>query len=369
MISSPTMNGQAREVLMIIVCCNNKKGGGVPIYDRQPSILNLVQPQVADELLKARSHVFDWIFNGGKTCSGETMCELPRNQCLIKGPDLGGEAGDAKYLMAAERYQGAFYSEIGPDGPRLLTQGAASVVILSGLYGALAPAEPIQDYICHFNDHPVIRDTWIRKDLLTRAVIDLIRASGIRTVLDFTGLHSYRYLLDWDLITRELQGGVLHLFGEQTTGVELLVPLGALAGCLLRSSPADLQFLQPEKLLETPTDRIYLHSGGRVPAELPPQLRDELELFESCNEVVSMTRSIRRLLDERDPSSEDREIALRIGALEHQGVISSDVAHAMTDIVRWCKHVEAQFTFTAQQIPLDWLRKRHEAIETWAAGK
>ncbi len=368
-IFSAAMKGQAREVLMIIVCCNNKKSGGVPIYDRESSILNMLQPEDADELLRARGQVFDWIFKGGKTCSGETMSDLPRNQALVKGPDFGGKADDAKYLMAAERYQGAFYSELGVQGPTLLTEGTASVLILSGLYGVLRPAESIQDYVCHFNDHPAIRETLTRRDLLTRAVIDFIRANDIRIVLDFTALHSYRYLLDWDLIAREVQDGVLHLFGEQTTGVELLIPLGSLAGCLLKSSPEELQALHPGKFLESPTDRIYLHSGGRVPGELSLQLRDELGLFESCHELVGMVRFVRRVLDQRDPSSEDREVALRIRGLEHQGVMSSDVAHAMTDIVRWSKHVETQFTFTAQQVPLDWLRKRHEVIQNWAADK
>ncbi len=363
------MNGHAREVLMIIVCCNNKKSGGLPDYDRESSIANVLQTETGDELLRSRGQIFDWISKGGKTCSGETMCQLPRNQGLVKGPDFGGQASDGKYLVAAERYQGAFYSELGVQGPMLLTQGAASVLILSGLYGVLRPAEPIQDHLCHFNDHPAIRNTLTRNDLLTRAAIDFIRASGIKTVLDFTALHSYRYLLDWDLVAREVDGRVLHLFGEQTTGVELLIPLGALAGCLLKGSRAHLKSLESGKFLETPNGRIYLHSPGRVSAKLPSQLRDELELFESCDEVVSMARLIRRLLDERFPGSEDREVALRIGALEYHGVISNDVAHAMTDIVRWCKHVEAHFTFTAQQVPLDWLRKRHEVVQEWAGAK
>jgi hypothetical protein len=368
-IFSPAMKGQSRDVLMIIVCCNNKKSGGVPDYDQESSIANSLQPDVADKLLRAREQIFDWISKGGKTCSGETMCQLPRNQGLVKGPDFGGKANDGKYLMAAERYQGAFYSELGVQGPTLLTQGAASVLILSGLYGVLRPGESIQDHLCHFNDHPAIRSTLTRQDLLTRAVIDFMRATGTKTVLDFTALHSYRYLLDWDLVGREVNGRVLHLFGEQITGVELLIPLGSLAGCLLRSAPADLKFLEPGKFLETPSGRIYFHSAGKAPTRLPSEMRDELELFQSCNEVVSMARSIRRLLDERDPGSEDREVALRIGALEYQGVISNDVAHAMTDIVRWSKHVEAHFTFTAQQVPLDWLRKRHEVIQEWAAAK
>ncbi|RPJ60715.1 MAG: peroxide stress protein YaaA [Acidobacteria bacterium] len=363
------MKGQTREVLMIIVCCNNKKSGGVRSYDGESSILDTLETGVGEELRRARGQVFDWISKGGKTSSGEAMSDLPRNQALVKGPDLGGEADDGKYLMAAERYQGAFFSELGVQGPTLLTDGSASVLILSGLYGVLKPAEPIQDYVCHFNDHPTIRETLTHKELLSRAVIDVIRASGAKTILDFTALHSYRYLLDWDLIAREVKDGVFHLFGEQTTGVELLIPLGVLAGRLLQSSPADLRLLQPCKFLETPTDRVYLHSGGRVPRDLSPQLRDELELFESCHELVGMVRFIRRVLDQLDPGSEDREVALRLAALEHQGVMSSDVAHAINDTVRWCKHVETQFTFTAQQIPLDWLRKRYDVIQEWAAGK
>lgn len=363
------MNGQAREVLMIIVCCNNKKSGGTTGYDRESSIVSVLQPEVADELVAARSRIFDWISKGGKTTAGETMCLLPRNQGLLKGPDFGGEASDARYLMAAERYQGAFYSELGVEGAALLTEGPASVLILSGLYGVLRPTEPVQDHVCHFNDHPAIRETLTHQDLLTRTVIDFIRSKGIRTVLDFTALHSYRYLLDWDLIGREIDNRLLHLFGENTIGVELLVPLGSLAGCLLRGSSVDLQFLKPGKFLEASTDRIYAHSRGSVPADLPSKLRDELELFESCHEVVSMARSIRRVLDQRDPSAQDREPALRIGALEHEGLLPAEIAHAMTDIVRWCKHIEAQFTFTAQQIPLDWLRKRHETIQAWAAGR
>ncbi|RPI28397.1 MAG: peroxide stress protein YaaA [Acidobacteria bacterium] len=360
------MNSKASEVLMVIVCCNNKKSGGLPYGDSERSILSMLQPPLGAELIGARSRVFDWIAAGGQTCNGERMRDLPRNQGLVKGPDFGGTSTTAGYLPASERYQGAFYSELGADGPELLSSGSAWVLILSGMYGLLRPAELIQDHLCHFNDHPMIRESWTRRDLLTRAVLDFIQAVGIRRVLDFTALHSYRYLLDWSWIGSRVSGGVFHLFGAATTGVELLIPLGSLAGTLLRSSPDQLVSLKAGEFQETPADRIYLHAGGRVPDGLPPLLRDEVDLFESCDEVVRMARSIGRTLDRLDPSSEDRETPLRINALQHEDKIPADIAHAMTDIILWYRQVEHQFSFTAQQIPLDWLRKRYEQIEAWS---
>ncbi|HXK62362.1 MAG TPA: hypothetical protein PLP42_20945 [Acidobacteriota bacterium] len=360
------MSGHSKTVLMIIVCCNNKKSGGVPSFDSSQAILPLLSPALAADFIKARSRVLDWILKGGMTGTGEMMRDLPRNQQLVDGPDFGGNATDARYLPAAERYQGAFYSELGPDGPTLLCHGAARVLILSGLYGLLTPGEPIQDHVCHFNDHPGVRETWTRKDLLTRTVLEFVRKAGIRKVLDFTALHSYRYLLDWKRISQETPDGVLHLFAEDTTGVELLVPLGWLAGCLLRDKPEHLEALTAGQFLETPTDRVYLHSSGSVPSDIRSSLREELNLFESCDEVARMGRSIDALLDQLDPASGDQEAELRVGTLEGRQIIPSDIAHAMIDIVRWRRHVQHHFSFTAQQIPLDWLRKQYDAIEAWS---
>ncbi len=352
---------EQHKVLFVTICSNNKKAGGKAGYDSSKSLPTRVGGQLGAEILHGRARVLELIKKGGKTRGGIRISELFGNHALVKGPDLGGADPDGRYLPAAQRYGGSFFAQLGPDADSLLSSGPASVAVLSGLYGTLLAGEPIQDYSCHLNDHPAIRTVWAGSGLATDAVVGLVKALGVEKVLDFTALHSHRYLLDWDTIRKNAPGGVLHLFGERTTGNSLLTPLGAVARALLSGqTEEELLCLQNGQFLQAETERIYCHSGDRPPRDLPHELRDEVAMFDACDEVVRMAREVRRRLYALDPAFEDKGIPSRIDRLVTERRISGDVAEAMKDIIRWRNQVEHQYSFTALQIPIDWLRTRYE---------
>jgi hypothetical protein len=355
-----------RKTLFVTICSNNKKKGGSAGYDEKRSILSCVSGPMRRELLAGRARVLGLIKRGGKDRDGKRISEKPHNRELVKGPDFGGSDTGARYLPAAERYAGSFFAQFGPD-VGLLYSGSASVVIMSGLYGLALADEPVQDNSCHLNDHPTIREVWTARDLMTEAILSLISERKIERVLDFTSLHSYRYVLDWRRIRARLPKGVLHLFGEKSTGDSLLTPLGALARRLLGDrTERELLDLKSGQFLQTETERIYLHSGEGAPGKgLPHGLLDELSLFDTCDEVARMARDVRRLLRKVDPEFDDRGVPTRIDALARERRIPRDVALAMKDIVKWRDQVERQYSFTALQIPIDWLRERHKAVAKW----
>ncbi len=352
---------EQRKVLFVTICSNNKKTGGSAGYDRSRSIAACLDASLGAELLDGRARVLEVIKKGGKTRDGKRIADLSRNRTLVKGPDLGGDSENGRYLPAEQRYRGSFYSQLGSDAHPLLSAGPASAVILSGLYGVLLPDEPIQDYSCHLNDHPSIRNVWSGSNLATEVLLRLVRNQGIEKIIDFTALHSYRYLLDWCRIRASVPGGVLHLFGEQTRGESLLTPLGALARSLLvERTEQELLRLENGQFLKTETERIYCHSGDHPPQKLPQGLQDEVNLFDACDEVVRMARDVRRQLHALDPAFEDKGMPSRIDRLAAERGIPSEVAQAMKDIMKWRNEIEHQYSFTALQIPIDWLRKRYE---------
>jgi len=360
---------EQRKVLFVTICSNNKKTGGSAGYDPSRSIAACLSTSLGADILGGRARVLELIKKGGKTRDGKRIAELPRNRGLVKGPDLGGDSGNGRYLPAEERYRGTFYTQLGSGAQSLLSSGPASAVILSGLYGVLLPDEPIQDYSCHLNDHPAIRNVWTASNLATEAVLRLVKSQGIEKILDFTALHSYRYLLDWCRIRNSVSGGVLHLFGEQTTGDSLLTPLGALARSLLvEKSEQQLHEIQNGDFLRTETERIYCHSGDRPPRNLPQEVQDEVNLFDTCDEVVRMARDVRRRLHAIDPGFQDKGIPSRIDRLAAARRIAPEVARAMKDIVKWRNEIEHQYSFTAQQIPIDLLRKRYEIATGGLSG-
>lgn len=354
---------EQRKVLFVTICSNNKKTGGATGYNQSRSLPACVNGQLRAEILSGRARVLELIRKGGKTRGGIRISELFGNRALVNGPDLGGASDEGRYLPAAQRYSGSFFTQLGPDSHSLLSSGPASVVILSGLYGTLLADEPIQDYSCHLNDHPEIRKVWAGSGLATEAVVGLMKSLDAHKVIDFTALHSYRYLLDWDRIGQNAPAGVVHLFGERTTGDSLLTPLGNLARTLLsEKTEQELFCLQNGQSLQTDTDRIYCHSGDRPPRDLPDELRDEVVLFDTCDEVVRMAREVRRRLRDLDPTFEDKGIPSRIDRLVAARKVSRDLAEAMKDIVRWRNQIEHQYSFTALQVPIDWLRARYDIV-------
>ena len=356
-----------RKALFVTISSNSKKKGGRTGYDPERSILECASEPAKSFLLAGRVRVYGLIKRGGRNRDGQRIADMPRNSALVKGPDFGGSAEEARYLPAAERYQGSFFAQFSTD-TQPLRSGSASVAILSGLYGAALADEPIQDYACHLNDNPGIRDVWT--GLATEALSGLIEKQGIERVFDFTALHSYRYLLDWRRLSDRLPGGVLHLFGARKTGERLLTPLGELACRLLtEKTEREILRLEPGQMLESAKEGIYLHSEKTPrPKNLPAGLSDELNLFDACGEVVRMARNVRRILHYIQPEFQDKIASRQIDGLVAERRVPNDVAQSMKDIVKWRDQIERQYSFTALQVPIDWLRAQYETVTRWESA-
>jgi len=353
-----------RKALIVTISSNSKKRGGRTGYDKDRSILEAAGEPASRYLLAGRDRVFELIKGGAKNRDGQRIVDTPRNGALVKGPDFGWSSQEARYLPAAERYRGNFFAQFSTD-PEPLKSGSASVAILSGLYGVALADEPIQDYACHLNDNPTIRDVWT--GLATDVILGLIERQGIERVIDFTALHSYRYLLEWGRFADVLPGGVLHLFGGRMTGDSLLIPLGALARHLLTGkSESELLRLESGQVLQAGKEDIYLHSEkGPRPDNLPTRLSDEVDLFDACEEVVRMARDVRRLLHYIQPDFDDKDTSKQIDDLVAERRVPKDVAEAMRDIVNWRDQIERHYSFTALQAPIDWLRRQYEMVKRW----
>lgn len=217
---------QKGSVLILTICSNHKIRGGDPSYDADVSIAESLPPERVADMRRRRCHVYEFIKEGRIEADGRPLAEAPYNARLAAGPDLGGTSA-AVYMPAIQRYQGRFYTELGADRRRLAEDSVHHLLIISGLYGLLTPSEPIQGYTCHILHSQKFVETWAGDGAMTSYLLAYARTHGIRRVLDLTGQRAYRNLVNWDRVARRLD--VLHAFGEQNAGPDLLPSLGHLA--------------------------------------------------------------------------------------------------------------------------------------------
>ncbi len=231
------MQRKKSNVLILTICSDSKtKEGEVGAYDSGASICQCVPEQYTHRLFDGRRRIRALITSDAVSRNGKLLRDMPYNRDLGHGPDFqlkGVTQTTGKYLPAAKRYSGRFYRELGDDGPALLMDTPHHVLIVSGLYGLLTPAEPIQCYSCHVADHPDIARRWRDDDRLTGALVSYIEKFAITTVFDFMAEESYRRLISWDMISRATNGNVLHCFSEEFAGAALLPSLGNVAKTFL----------------------------------------------------------------------------------------------------------------------------------------
>ncbi|MHB1294415.1 MAG: peroxide stress protein YaaA [Anaerolineae bacterium] len=253
-------------VLLLTICSNHKVMGGDPTYSPGCSILDSLPDERAADLRRRRCHVLDLIRNGEISVGGRSLAQAPYNARLAAGPDLGGTSS-AVYRPAILRYQGRLYTELGADRQRVAEESTQHLLIISGLYGLLMPSEPIQGYTCHILHSDAFTETWAGDGALTSYVLAYARAHGIRRVFDLTGQSAYRRLLDWDRLARKLD--VLHAFGEQNAGPDLLPALGHLASQWLQSDEDTLLSLQDGQSVVTDYERVILVKATEPPEGWP----------------------------------------------------------------------------------------------------
>lgn len=290
-------------VLFLLICSDTKtREGERPGYDPARGICRHLGQPLADKLLQARKTLRNLLADSDEmNRDGRPLRSLPYNADLAAGPDFGtaysGQV-QAMYLPAARRYRGRFYRELAPDGPELLLGTPHHVLIVSGLYGLLTPAEPIQCYSCHVPDHPKIARQWRTGQLLTKLVVAYVQRYTIERVFDFMGDDNYRDLLDWDEIRHVARRGALHGCSNQFARENQLLSLGYVARRLLPAESAtlmgtrrgDTEFVPPYN------DDILFRTTLRQTSPSPQSRADSGRRSHEDN-IVRMRINVRRMLE------------------------------------------------------------------------
>ena len=188
------------------------------------------------DLLAARQQVVRRIEAGAVSAQGTLLHDLPYNNQLANGPDVGGSR-TGLYMPAMQRYRGRFFQEIDPEETGSLGAGPHRCLFVSALYGLVGPNEPIQRYSCHTLDDAEIAGTW-SEGLLTSILLHYVRVFDVALIIDLLADVSYRQLFNWDRI-RRYPIRILTAFGEQNYGSGLLPALGQLVRITLASQSTE----------------------------------------------------------------------------------------------------------------------------------
>jgi hypothetical protein len=356
-------------VLMLVIGSNTKRRGGVGNYAPDLAITASLPTKHASLLVEGRSRVLRLILRGGVTRHKVRIADLPANRTLVNGPEFGGSRTDGLYLPAAERFSGRLYSQLERQGASLLPGARCHVLILTGLYGLVTPSESTQDHQCHVDDHPTFRKLWTQDDRLTEILLAYMRHFGITHVLDLTAQNSYRFLIAWERIRKEAEV-VLHFFGEQTAGDELLVPLGALVrDWLCNATEEKLLSLRPGTSVETPYERVYLQPLPKPPTYAPQESERQGVELNVADELGRMRRCIIRLADATAEGlweEDDVGVQGRITKLARQGRIPHVIADYMIHITRTRNKAEYSGTYRISAPTLQSVRGEFAAIREWA---
>lgn len=258
------------KILILTICSFTKTAGGVDKYNEQGAIVSRLSQKAKSVLLQSRANVWyllelsdriDW--------QGVPASELAFNQGLVQGIDLGGYDKPARYLPALQRYDGRFFQALGRAEERLkLLQSKHHFLFISGLYGLVIPAEPIQLYSCPLK--PQVAEIWTKDNALTDVLISYVLKHGILRILDLTAVAAYRNLIDWSAITAQTKADVLHCFYNMGAGDSALIPFGQLArDFLLKASESELLSIKPE----TEMNGVVFRSVQVTQSGLPDELR------------------------------------------------------------------------------------------------
>jgi len=357
--------------LFLIICSNNKLPGGVGPYADTLGLAGTLAEHKHD-LLEARNAVWQMIMENQKKRDNVLLGKLQRNSGLVAGPDLGGFDPEGQYLPAAQRYHGSFYRAMGADAADRLLEARHHVLILSGLYGLLRPAEPIQDYSCHIDDHPLIRPRWRDQGLLTTIFRQYLKNNSITCVFDFAALVGYRELINWNTLKQRAPDvTVRHAFGRQAVGDGLLTPLGELFGRWLQDADGTelgkvASGTQTE--VDTKTERIYFTREDQPDVSSPREMSHEQQAADRKDEIVRLARCLKYLLADLGKKSKLDELHPVIDSLKGkpQLRLDADTAAAMHAILTLRDKVEHELYPPASPADLDDQLHDFRRVEAWA---
>jgi hypothetical protein len=358
------------KALLLTIGCNNKLGGGHKGYDPSESIGACLPLGDAEALTDCRRQILHLIRFGDIERHGLRIADLARNRQLVDGPDLGGESTQASYMPAAERYRGRFYAQLGPDGPALLRNSPHHVLIVTPLYGLVAPDELIQTSNCDVDDDPRFRQVWTEGDRLTDFLMAYVRLNAINLVLDLTARDSYRFLISWATVRSEVKQ-VYHCFGAETAGDESLITLGTLARYFLSEAGEEQLMSIPASMQDTPHtpyERVYFQRSPWPPTGAPREVEQHRKYLNAADEVDRMRRCFVRVLAHLTGWNPRREKIL-VGRLIYQmrgSVLPEVIAECMGEVVDTRNSIEYDVNYRVTDDRLAAVRRDYAQVKDWA---
>ena len=276
------MKHEQREstVLFLTVCSLTKSGGGDPHYDPSDAAASWVRPELGTRLLARREEVRRRVVEDSTLeWQGVPLADLEFNHGLAHGPDFGGRRS-AAYRPAIDRYQGRFFQALGEGGRQMVREGRYEMLVVSGLYGLVRPAERVQLYSCPLSAE--VAEAWNRDSVLTDVLCEYIDRFAVLRVFDLVAIDAYRRLIDWQRV-RDAGTDVLHCFDAMAAGESALTPFGMVLGSdLLDRSEDELLALSPDSRIEN----MVFQSVARTPTGFPEEsasilaARDESRLWQ-----------------------------------------------------------------------------------------
>ena len=367
--------------LILTICSNNKDNvEGEGAYDvNARKIADLLPKKMADVLYNTRQSAYNHIAESGAKRDDTPLTEMEYNKGLVEGPDITNIARGAKrgkYLPARERYTGRFYSKFNDNvspgqTPHLSGENCDNhLLIVSGLYGVLAPTEPIQRYSCNVQDQPETRKRWKKSGdndtgLLTRILASYIETFNINRVFDFMADDSYRHLIEWESMADKTGCTIFYTHSEQQKGADMLMGLGDIAGRLISG--------QAEKKLSNirSGDSIDGIEFSEDPPEWIPGGAISKKWTSHAAWVVSMGANIETFLTEAGVPEEDAErnkslfLLDRINRFENNKNYRPEVGQAMHEI-RIFRNDVIHENHVPDQNRVFRIRKQYKIIADWA---
>ena len=293
-----------------------------------------------DQLMRARERIWESMTQADERWCGATIAELAENDCLRKGEDFGGHDQGALYRPAVDRYEGRFYTALGPTGRELLRTPRHHLLLLSHVYGLVWPTECIQLHSCPIRDElgvrvPWVYDIWRADNLLTSLLRHYIQAYGIRLLLDLTADPDFRYLVRLDKLSQKKGLEIRRGWGTRSAGVDSLPAFGHLTRALLSMPDDELRRIPPGRGEDGVCEEVLLMLLAEEP---PPQVLlrpqwDTRDLRDHIRRARDGVIRLVNLLDGRSSRWDDRGLCARIQAVEARGDITPDEARCMRELL------------------------------------
>lgn len=178
-----------RETLLLFPCCAEKARGGGKWTEDGNQLAGLVGTDIFSRVLAVRQSLLDNLKQTSRYISGK----YNKNTAIVSGPDIGQSNYNGQYMPAIKRYTGSLYTAV-PGFADLVQRSRTNkntpdMLILSALYGPLAPLDLIQDYNLKISD-PLAYQTW--KKIFPWFLRKYIKAQNIeRIILYFGGSTHY----------------------------------------------------------------------------------------------------------------------------------------------------------------------------------